>query len=89
MDVKVVTAEGVPIDGAVVSLCSVPNNGSFPEIASITDDQGMASVICEHVKGEYVFSVYTDLHGVTMISVTLSGKKKDLPVVLNVTPKTE
>ena len=57
MDVKVVTVEGEPVDGAVVSLSSVPNNGTFPEIASLTDEQGMANVICEHVAGEYVFSI--------------------------------
>ncbi|MBR3388133.1 MAG: hypothetical protein IKG84_07885 [Bacteroidales bacterium] len=89
MDVKVVTVEGEPVDGAVVSLSSVPNNGTFPEIASLTDEQGMANVICEHVAGEYVFSVYTDLYGGSKIPVTLSGKEEDLPVILIVTPETE
>ena len=74
MDVKVVTVKGEPIDGAVVSLSSVPNNGAFPEIASITDEQGLANVICEYVAGEYVFSVFTDEYGASKISVTVSGK---------------
>lgn len=89
MDVKVVTVEGKPVDGAIVSLSSVPNNRAFSEIASLTDEQGLANVICEHVAGEYVFSVYTDQYGSTKIPVTLSGKAEDLPVILIVTPETK
>lgn len=89
MDVKVVTVKGEPIDGAVVALSSVPNNGAFPEIASLTNEQGLANVICEYVAGEYVFSVFTDEYGASKISVTVSGKEEDLPVILIVTPEAE
>lgn len=82
MDVKVITKGGKPIADAIVSLSSVPYDGAIPDIASVTNDDGIASVLCEHRKGEYAFSVFTDEGIRSDHTVAVLGVEDELPILL-------
>ncbi|MDO4695847.1 hypothetical protein [Porphyromonas sp.] len=82
MDVKVITKSKEPVNDAIVSLKAVPYKGVFPDIASITNDEGIAGIPCECHKGKYSFIVVTEEHGRFDVDVEVTDTKSRNPIYL-------
>ena len=82
LKIKVVTKDNIPVSDAIVSLTSVPYQGAFPDIASITDEMGEAHVPCERHEGKYSFLIVTEDYGRFEIDFELRAGDKTSLIVL-------
>lgn len=86
IEVKVTTPDGKPIADAVVSLKEVPYKEAFPDIATLTDDNGRAKIACKREAGKYVFVVVTEGYGRFVVEAEVSADDSSSPVALVIAP---
>ncbi|KGL48922.1 hypothetical protein [Porphyromonas cangingivalis] len=82
LKVKVVTKDHKPVSDAIVSLTSVPYQGVFPDIASITDEKGEAHIPCKQHEGKYAFLIVTEDQGRFTIEVELNSRDESSSILL-------
>lgn len=86
IEVKVTTPDGKPIADAVVSVMEVPYKEAFPDIATLTDDDGRAKIACRRAAGKYAFVVVTEDYGRFVVEVEVSDDDTSVPVALVIDP---